>query len=393
MTHGLTRQPDSREVLICGAGIAGIVLAHLLARAGLRVTVVERASAVRTGGNAVDLRGAAVDVVAAMGALDAICGQQTGNGALHRIDHEGNPIATLPADAIAGDVELPRGDLNTILLGTTQAGVDYLFGDSVEALDETRDGIHVTFDSGGRRTFDFVVGADGLHSRIRSLTFGPETSFVRHLGCYQGHFTMPNDLDLDRTGLLLNLPGRTLGCYTIHNNHELVIGWFFDSEPLTYDRRDITVQQKLVADAFADAGWRVPDLVDAMYRSNDFYFDPIDQVVMEELHCGRVALVGDAAYAPSLLSGVGATLAIVGAAVLADEIISEPADVGLAFARYQKRITEMITLGRELAIRSKDWFILPAGAEDLQISLAEEEQVHALREHVVAAANRVCPQL
>ncbi|MFI9273539.1 FAD-dependent monooxygenase [Kitasatospora sp. NPDC052896] len=393
-THGdSTPAPDDRRVLISGAGIAGTVLAHLLARAGLRVTVVEYAPGVRTGGNAVDLRGAAVDVVAAMGVLDPVRAQQTGNGAMHRIDREGDTIAMLPAEAIAGDVELPRGDLNAILLGAAQDGVEYLFGDTVTALADTGDDVRVTFDSGARRTFDLVVGADGLHSRTRSLAFGPETDFVRHLGCYQGHFTMPNTLGLDRTGLLLNLPGRTLGCYTVHDNRDLVVGWFFRSESLTYDRRDIAAQQRLVAEAFTGLGWKVPELVDAMHRSTDFYFDPISQVVMDGMHRGRIVLAGDAAHAPSLLSGVGATLAIVGAAVLAEEIISSPDDAEAAFARYEKRINEMVTLGRELAVRSKDWFVFAEGAGDHRISQAEEDRVHALREDVVTAANRACPQV
>lgn len=385
--------PDDRRVLISGAGIAGTVAAHLLARAGLRVTVVERAPAVRTGGNAVDLRGAAVDVMAAMGVLDPIRAQQTGNGAMHRIDRDGNTIAMLPADAMAGDIELPRGDLNAILLAATRTGVEYRFGDSITALDDTSDTVDVTFDSGDHSTFDLVIGADGLHSRTRGLAFGPESAYVHHLGCYQAHFTIPNTVGLSHTGLLMNLPGRTFGCYTIHENREVVLGWFFRSGTLTYDRRDTTAQQRLVADAFAGLDWRIPELLGAMHDSEDFYFDPISQVVMPEICSGRVALVGDAAYAPSLISGVGATLAIVGAAALADEIIATPDDVESALTRYQKRVTEMATLGRELAVRSKDWFIFPKDAAAHRITQAEEDRVHALREEVVAAANRACPRL
>ncbi|MFI1920210.1 FAD-dependent monooxygenase [Nocardia sp. NPDC020380] len=386
-------EPDNRRVLISGAGIAGTVAAYLLARAGLRVTVVERAPAVRAGGNAVDLRGAAVNVMTAMDVLDPIRARQTGNGAMHRIDRDGNTIAMLPADAMAGDIELPRGDLNAILLAATGTGVDYLFGDSITALDDTPDAVDVTFDSGAHRTFDLVIGADGLHSRTRALAFGPESAYVHHLGCYQAHFTIPNTLGLTHTGLLMNLPGRTFGCYTIHENREVVLGWFFRSAALTYDRHDTAAQQLLVADAFADVDWRIPELLDAMRDSEDFYFDPISQVVMPEIRGGRVALVGDAAFAPSLISGVGATLAIVGAAALADEIISAPADIESALTRYQKRVAEMATLGRELAVRSKDWFIFPKDATAHRITQSAEDRVHALREEVVAAANQACPHL
>jgi 2-polyprenyl-6-methoxyphenol hydroxylase-like FAD-dependent oxidoreductase len=344
-------------ILICGAGIAGIAFANLLARKGLRPTVIERSERLRSAGNAVDLRGPAVDIVQSMGILPELQARATQLSDFYRIDALGQRVFTMAPEVIGGDIEILRTELNTALFEATQHGVEYRFGDSIRSMTEQPDRVEVTFDSGLRGEFALVIGADGLHSRTRTLAFGPETAYVQHLGCYQAHFTTDNILGLRRAGLLLNRPGRTVGCYTVHDDREIVVGLFFDSPPLQYDRSDIAAQKRAVAAKFADMGWRTEELLAAMQNCDDFYFDAVAQISMAAFHRGRVALLGDAAYSPSLLSGMGATLAVVGAAILADEIDCHPDDHTSAFERYRSRATDMITFSHELAQASRGWFI------------------------------------
>ncbi|MCV7228667.1 FAD-dependent monooxygenase [Mycolicibacterium komossense] len=379
------------EILICGAGIAGIVLAHGLARGGLRPTVIERSPSLRRGGNAVDLRGPAVDIVAGMGVLDELQTHSTELAEFHRIDTAGNRIVTMAPEVIGGDIEVLRTELNAVLFSAAQDGIAYRFGDSIAALNDTGNHVEVTFESGLRHDFALVVGADGLHSHTRALMFGPEPDFVHHLGCYQAHFTTENLLGLCHSGMLLNQPGRTVGCYSVHQNQEIVVGLFFDSPPVAYDRTDLAAQQRWVTEVFSDMGWRTSELLVAMDRADDFYFDSIAQVVIPEPHRGRVALVGDAAYSPSLLSGMGATLAIVGAAVLADELTTTPHDHWRAFRDYRARITDMVALSHQLARVSRGWFIQSNSEQhDAESSDSADKQSDALRQQVLNAARAAC---
>lgn len=380
-----------REVLICGAGIAGIVMAYRLARGGFRVTVVERAPALRRGGNAVDLRGPAVDVVSDMGVYDELCTRATELAEFYRIDPAGNRVAAMAPEVISGDIELLRTDLSVVLFAAAQGGIAYRFNDSVTSIDDTGSRVAVTFQSGLRHDFDLVVGADGLHSQTRTLAFGPEPEFVRHLGCYQAHFTTDNVLNLDRSGLLLNRPGRTLGCYSVERNRKIVVGLFFDSPAVAYDRTDTAAQKIWLKDAFIGMGWRTAELLEAMDHADDFYFDSVAQVVVGQPYRGRVALVGDAAHSPSLLSGMGATLAVIGAAVLADELNTTPDDHLRAFSRYHERTAEMVALSHELARVSRGWFIQSENDIEPGDAASADERSDALRQRVLDAVRAAAP--
>lgn len=382
-----TRRDDAGTVLICGAGIAGTVLAYRLACAGLRPTVVERSAGLRQAGNAVDLRGPAVEVMADMGVLVELEARATQLGEFFRIDSSGKRVFTMAPEVIGGEIELLRTELNAVLFDAAQTGVEYRFGESIRSLHDRGDGVAVTFDSGRRGDFGLVIGADGLHSRTRALAFGPETEFVRHLGCYQAHFTTDNILGLHNAGLLFNRPGRSLGCYTVHQNRELVIGLFFESAQRAYDRADVAAQRHWINRTFDGMGWRAAELLEAMQACDDFYFDAIAQVALASPYRGRVALVGDAAYGPSLLSGMGATLAIVGAAVLADELSCRSGDHRQAFARYEARIRDMTRLSQELARASLGWFIQPDDADGIppDTQLAADRESDVLRDRTLAA--------
>ncbi|TYB55376.1 FAD-dependent oxidoreductase [Nonomuraea sp. PA05] len=331
----------TRTILISGASVAGPALAYWLHRYGFRPTIVERAPALRDGGYAVDFRGQAhLTVLRRMGILSAVERARTGTGSTWYVNSAGKPQAELPADLFAGDVEILRGDLSRILYDATRQDTEYVFGDSITSLAEDADGVHVTFERSAPRRFDLVIGADGLHSNTRRLAFGPEDRYVRHLGVYCAIFTTANHLGLDRTGHAYRTGGKLVAMYSARGNTEARAAFYFGSPLLDLDRRDAARQQDILAEQFTGNGWESDRLLREMRHAPDFYFDSVGQVAMDSWTRGRVALLGDAAYCPSSLSGMGTGLAVVGAYVLAGELAAAGGDHRAAFARYEEEMRE-----------------------------------------------------
>jgi 2-polyprenyl-6-methoxyphenol hydroxylase-like FAD-dependent oxidoreductase len=331
---------SAETILVSGAGVAGPTLAYWLARHGFRPTVVERAPALREGGQAVDFRGPAHrSVLQRMGLWDEIQQHQTRMGEHRFVDAAGETLVTLPASFMSGEVEILRGDLVRILHERTKSEAEYLFGDAITQLTATEAGVDVSFERGAPRRFDLVIGADGLHSGVRALAFGDEPAALRFLGYYLATFRAPNHLGLDRCGVAFRVPGRSAGLASYGRGGEARASFVFASPPLVYDRRDGAAQRRLVREAYRGVGWEVPRLLEAMDAAGDLYFDSVSMVRLRRCTRGRVALVGDAAYGGTL-GGMGTGAAIIAAYVLAGELAAARGDHRVAFPRYEARIQD-----------------------------------------------------
>lgn len=324
------------NILISGAGVAGSALAYWLDHYGFKVTIVEQATTIRDGGYAVDFRGNAIEVLRRMGILDEIKKVQTHMGAVSFVDEKNNHLADMPAIFLSGELEIVRGDLSKILYNLTKNTTEYIFGDSISSISETASGVDVTFRNTKPRTFDLVVGADGTHSKVRSLVFGEEAQFVHFLGYYISIFTTQNDFNLDHTGLFYATPGKLSGIYSARKKNEAKVMLYFAGARMTVEHNDTKSQKKFVADTFTNENWEMPKLLNSMQKSQDFYLDTIDQVRMNQWSKGRVILLGDAGYCASPLSGAGTGLAIIGAYILAGELRRANGDYTSAFAKYEQ---------------------------------------------------------
>jgi 2-polyprenyl-6-methoxyphenol hydroxylase-like FAD-dependent oxidoreductase len=355
----MIRGMDNQNILISGASVAGPALAYWLRRRGFNPTVVERAPQLRGGGYAVDFRGAAhLSVLAQMGILDQVKDQQTYLDTTTYVDADGRPVAAMPAEIFAGDVEILRGDLGRILYQATRDGTEYLFGDSITSLEQRADGVHVTFERAAARTFDLVIGADGLHSNVRRLAFGAQPEAQRDLGLYVSIFSVANTFGLDHSGLLHSVPGRTAAVFSARQTGRAVAQFFFAGPPIDYDYRDSAQQQKIVAEAFDGMGWHVPALLGQIAAADDFYFDSVSQVRLDRWSAGRVALIGDAGYAAGP-GGNGTGTAVVAAYVLAGELAAARGDYQAAFTRYERLLRPYVARGQKQALGGRD-FLAPA---------------------------------
>ncbi|WP_245647118.1 FAD-dependent monooxygenase [Microtetraspora niveoalba] len=329
------------RVLISGASVAGPALAYWLDRYGFAATVVEKAPALRLGGQAVDFKGEVhLTVLERMGILEDVRRLQTGGTDQEIVDWNGRRLAVMPGEFTGGELEIRRGDLSRLLYERTRAaGCEYVFGDSVTSLTETADGVHVTFERGAPRTFDLVVGADGIHSNVRRLAFGPESDFVRFLGYYYALVGIRPGFG--KVPTMYNEPGRL-----VSTGGPAAAAFFaFASPHLDYDRYDAEAMKRILLDAFAGMAWRTSEIMEAVREADDVYLDSISQVRIDRYSEGRVVLLGDSAYG-NTLGGFGTGLAMVGAYVLAGELAEAGGDHRVAFRRYEEAFRDYAKIAK-----------------------------------------------
>jgi 2-polyprenyl-6-methoxyphenol hydroxylase-like FAD-dependent oxidoreductase len=350
-----------RTVLISGASIAGPALAYWLRRNGFCPTLIERAPTPRPGGQAIDIRGKALTVMDRMGLLARARALRTQMRGVSLQDEFGKEIWRSEEMTFTGgrfdndDVELFRDDLSKLLLGAVRES-EILFGDSITEMREGPGGVKVCFQHAQSRTFDLVVGADGIHSGVRRLVFGPERPFLKPLGVGLAIFSTPNYLGLKNWQISFRDESRGFGylLYPVPDNSELRINIGFGAGLADDHSGDVDAQKALVAERSAGWGWEVPKFIERMWPAADFYFGALAQTVMDSWSRGRVALVGDAGYCPSPFSGQGTSLALVGAYVLAEELGASPGDHARAFAAYERRMRPYVLKNQALAWRDRD---------------------------------------
>ena len=331
------------RILISGASVAGPILAYWLRRFGFEPTVVERTTELRLGGgHAVDLFGPAIQVLDWMDVGAAVREARTRTESISLVRPGKRPVeAPMVAmtEGVSRDhVEIMRGDLARIVYEASRDDVEYILGDSIATLTDNGDHVEVTFEGAEARTFDVVVGADGLHSHIRRLVFGGEKQFLNFLGGYFAAFSVPNYLGLQQRMVSYAQPGRTAAVYPVWGTDQLrVVLLFRTSSELDYDRHDRADQIRLVREKYAGIGWELPRLLDELANASDLYLDSISQVRMRNWTSGRVTLVGDAGYSPGPAIGGGTSLAVLGAYILAAELAASP-DLASGLTAYGQAI-------------------------------------------------------
>lgn len=327
-----------QKILVTGASIAGPALAYWLSRQGMDVTVVERAPAFRDGGQTIDVRGAGREVVQRMGLEDLIRANTTHEQGIAFVDRDNQTRAFIGVDAFDGDgpiaeLEILRGELAKLLIQHSEDRVTYRFGDSIEAIKDDGEQVHVRFEQGGEQVYDLVIVAEGIGSTTRNQVFGDEVK-RRPLDLYTAYFTVPRQPSNGQVMRWHNLPGGRCVCLRPDNLGTTRAFLSFQQAPSGYEKLAQDEQKSLLKKLFADAGWETPRVLAALDDTTDLYLEAVGQVKMPRWSKGRIALLGDAAYCASPISGMGTSLGLCGAYVLAGEL-RRHADHRQAFAAYE----------------------------------------------------------
>lgn len=330
----------TKTVLISGAGIAGPALAFWLKAGGFAPTLIEKAPSLRSGGYVIDFWGHGYDLAESMGLLPAIDRAGYHIRELRIVNDGGNKVAGFGTGVfreLTGGryVTLPRSELSRLLFEKAERSSEVIFGTEIEGLEQDAAGVSVQLSRGGNRRFDIVIGADGLHSGVRQLAFGPLARFERWLGytvaAFEASRYRPRNEDVY---LMYGQPGRMIGRVTLRDDRSLFLFVFAGgAEPLptTLEERKAAIRAR-----YADAKWEVPAILSELDGAEDVYFDRVSQIRMPHWSMGRIALTGDAAFCVSLLAGQGSALAMTSAHVLAGELAKADGDHVAAFAAYEE---------------------------------------------------------
>ena len=337
-----------KTVLISGAGIAGPTLAYWLHRSGFEPTIIEHAPVARTGGYVIDFWGLGYDIAERMGLSSDLDRLGYHMQEMRIVDDEGRRLAgfgTSVFQELTGGrfVTVGRSDLARLLLDAAQPTTDIVFGDTIKGLNQDGNGVAVTFEHAPPRRFDLVIGADGLHSKVRQIAFGPQSQFERSLGhtvaAFQASGYRPRDEDVY---VAHNEPGRMLGRVTLRDDRALFLFVFVNSTSPSQAPQDVAEQKTLLRQRYSGGRWETSQILDALDRCNDLYFDRVSQIHMPRWSDGRIALVGDAAFCVSLMAGQGSALAMTAAYVLAGELGRSGTSYHEAFQRYENRLRAYI---------------------------------------------------
>ncbi len=334
----------AKNVLVSGAGIAGCCLAWWLDRYGFEVTLVEHAASPRDGGYVIDFWGLGFEVAERMGVLDKLRPHDLDIHQFLIVDGKGRRVSGIDQSALGkltgGRImSLPRATLAKTLFDAAKERVDVRFGDSIKQMTDSSAGVDVQFRKGEPAHFDLVIGADGLHSAVRSLMFGQETQFETFLGYNVAAFsTTGYPHRSPHAYVTYGEPGRQIWRITRDVDTTVFLLVFASAEPVTISARDMAGQKQMLARRYAGGGWETGEVLAALEGATDLYFDRVSQISMPHWHKGHVALAGDACACPSLLAGEGSAMAMAEAYTLAGELHAAGGDHLQAFRRYEERL-------------------------------------------------------
>jgi 2-polyprenyl-6-methoxyphenol hydroxylase-like FAD-dependent oxidoreductase len=337
-----------KSVLIAGAGIAGPALAYWLRHRGFEPVLIERAAHFRKGGYMIDFWGVGFDVAERMNLIPQLRNIGYFIDCVKFVDDRGRRRSGFDAEILRRSLgnrffSLPRGDLAQAIFDTVADKIETIFGDSITVINEDPAGVDVQFEHGRARRFDLVAGCDGLHSALRELVWGPEENFVKYLGYYCASFITTNySRREERTYTSHAEPGRQISRYALRGGRTAFLFVFAREQP--FDRPpDLERAKKILRKTFGGDRWiEVPEILERLETCDDLYFDSVSQVCMPAWSKGRIVLVGDAAYCPSLLAGEGAGFALAGAYLLGGELQRANGDHLAAFRAYEQRFRPFI---------------------------------------------------
>ena len=359
------------KVLISGAGIAGPTLAYWLLHFGMEPIIVEKSPRLRSGGYVIDFWGAGFDVADRMGLLPEVRRKGFVVKEVKVVNASGERVSGFPVEAFTRVAQgryitLARSDLAAIIFAALDGRVETIFGDSVTHIEQTPTSVRVSFEREATREFDLVIGADGLHSRVRELVFGPEERFEKYLGMKVAAFQADGYKHRDELIYMMYTEvGQQVGRISLGDDRTMFLFSFADETIGNGEADDVSAQKDLLRRRFAKSGWECPNILQALAGSQDFYFDRVSQIRMDPQQGlwtrGRVSLLGDAASCVSLLAGQGSALAMVGAYILAVELHCAQGDYAAAFARYQEQFGPFVFKKQKTAVNSAGWFAPKSG--------------------------------
>ena len=332
------------RIIINGAGIAGPTLAYWLHQSHHEVLLVERAPKLRSGGYIIDFWGLGYDIAEKMGLIPRIRESGYQVREVRLVDNQGRTAGGFPADvfdrlAKGRFTSLRRSDLAAAIYEALDGDVETLFDDSVADITDAGRQVRVSFERAAPREADLVIGADGLHSRVRQLAFGPEAKFEVPLGYHVAAFEVDGYRPRDELVYVGHgVPGRQVSRFALRNDKTLFLFIFRDDYLRARDLTGEPERRAALRSVFADVGWECPQILAAMDRADGIYFDRVSQIRMGRWTTGRTALLGDAAACVSLMAGEGTGLAMASAYVLAGELRTCRGDYSAAFDRYQQRM-------------------------------------------------------
>ena len=336
------------KVAINGAGIAGTALAFWLGKLGHEVVLVEQAPALRTGGFVINLWGIGYDALERMGLLPGLLELQHHSDELRMVDRSGRTRGGYPSSVLLKLAKgrmatLARSDIATAIYGALDGRVETLFNDSIASIDDDGTRVRLEFERSKPREVDLVIGADGLHSRVRQLVFGPDARFEHPMGCHVASFEVAGYPHRNgNTYVAHSAPGRYVARFPLRDDRTLFFVLMRDEYlkgrvPANHDERKATL-----IDVLSDIGWESATIVSAVEQLQDIYFDSISQIRMDDWAKGKVALIGDAAACPSLIAGEGAGFALAEAYVLAGELHRQGGDSKAAIDSWQMRLKAVV---------------------------------------------------